>query len=548
MSSSEADLEDVSGSVVLEPSASGSARLWTVMGALSHRINRYLPASLQSTLNRALYVHAGIAVVAPLFVAFVTGSILTAVAILLFTFGFGALIYGEMYRIIQNLQDATGAIGEETYDIEIAEHRADEIDDVYRRIEATAADLDERISEAEAAREEAETARREAEAAQDEAEATAERLRRRADEYSTVMRTVADGDLTRRLPTDADNEAMAEIATSFNAMLDDLEGTVQEVIAFAETVSTVTGSVEARSEAIERASSDVDDAMDEIVEGADDQRDRLGDATNQVNDISATVEEIAASATEVAETADEAAETGRDAGSAAGAAVDEIETITAAVSAMADDVTELSAHIDQVDEIVDLIDGIAEQTNTLALNASIEAARAGEAGEGFAVVADEVKGLAQETQEATKEVESLIDAMREQATTAVDGVETVESSVEQGTETIEDAMGAITTVVDKIETLNAGVQEIDAATDEQAETTQRVVGTIEETAAVSDQTASRARSVGETVGEQLGETDALTDAIGDLSTEARRLQTALEDLQVSDSATEAGGVATATDD
>jgi len=160
--------------VVISPTASGTARLWTEMGALSHRINRFLPEAMQGTLNRALYVHAGIAVTVPALVAVATGSYLTAATILLVTFGFGALIYGEMYRIIQNLQDATTAVSEGTYRFEIAEHRADEIDDVYRGIESTAADLDERISEAEAARQAAEEAQAEAEQARTEAEATAE--------------------------------------------------------------------------------------------------------------------------------------------------------------------------------------------------------------------------------------------------------------------------------------------------------------------------------------------------------------------------------------
>lgn len=226
---------------VISPVPTGTARWWLWLAHVSKAVKGLVPSALQSTLNRQLWLFAGMAVFLPAFVALYEGAWLTLGSILLVTFVVGGGVYGEMYIIIETLQSATNAISDETYDFEIAEQRGDGIDDVYRGLETTAADLDERIAEAQEAtttakeeRQRAEEARQEAEQARQAAEETAEQLQTQAREFSAVMETVADGDLTRRLDTDADNEAMAEIATSFNAMLDSLETTVAEVTQFAE--------------------------------------------------------------------------------------------------------------------------------------------------------------------------------------------------------------------------------------------------------------------------------------------------------------------------
>ncbi|WP_435067348.1 methyl-accepting chemotaxis protein [Haloplanus sp. C73] len=454
----------------------------------------------------------------------------------------GVTIGSRTTLSLRRLSGKAEAMANGDLDADLTTGRTDEIGQLYRAFDEMRTSLRERITEAEEALAEAEQARSEAEQARTEAEQaraetarTNERLERTAESYGAVMRDVADGDLTRRIDVQDDNDAMATIGTAFNDMVSSIQSTIEEVKAFGSEVTTAADAVDQNATDVMAAGEEMNDSVSEIADGARAQTESLQDMTGEVNDLSASAEEIAATVDTVADTSERAAEAGADGRDAAETAVDELDSIEEMTDYTQQEVEALKDEMDEIGEIVDVISDIAEQTNLLALNASIEAAHAnGDAGDadGFAVVADEVKNLAEETKESAGEIEARIESVRERTEQVVSGTQETSQRVDEGVETVEGAIDALERIADYVEEIDSSIQGIADATDGQADSTERVVENLDEVAAISKQTAEQATSVTETADRQERTIAEVDDAADELTRRATRLREQLADFDV----------------
>lgn len=487
--------------------------------------------ALQDTVTKTLMLMVGTAFVGLLFIGLTLGR--------------------DTVRGLNELSGKADALAAGNLDEDLESSREDEIGTLFRAFDGMRDSLQERIEEAEAervaaqeAQSAAETERERAEAAAAETERFARRLESRAAEFSDVMAECAQGDLTQRLDDAADNEAMEQVAVSFNETIAEIERTVANVVAFADEVATASKRVREHALDVSATGQEVSGSVDQISSGASTQNDRLQSVSGDVDEMSATIEEVAASADQVAQTSQAAADAGSEGRDAAAEAVSELHDIRAQTEETAETVAALDEQMDRIGEIVDVITRIADQTNILALNARIEAARAGEAGDGFAVVSSEVKQLAEETQESAAEIESLIEDVQEQTASSVEEMAHIESRVREGVDTVEATQGALDSVVDRVEEADIGVQEISRAMDDQAASVGDIAATIDEIASISEETTSEAASVADAAEEQAATLSGVSEDASTLAGKAVDLQSTLEAFET---AASPGGVDGATE-
>jgi methyl-accepting chemotaxis protein len=382
-----------------------------------------------------------------------------------------------------------------------------------------------------------EAAKAEADARRDEVERLNDHLETKADAYSATMRRAADGDLTVRLDTASESEAMTQIGDAFNEMLDEIDSTMQEIQAFSRAVTAASDGTVSEVQTAEDASERVSRSVHEIVADADDQRLMLEEVVGEVNSLSATIEEIASSTQTVATTASATADVAATSETTADDAIDRMEDVRATVDSTVENVRSLKDQMDEIGEIVDLIGSVADQTNLLALNASIEAARAGRSAEGntdhgFSVVADEIKQLAGETRQAATDIEQLIGDAQARTEATVEEVRTADDDLQRGMTAVRDVSEALSSVADNTDETDSEIQEISAATDNQATSMEEAVSMIEPVTEISRATAEKAEQMSSTAAEQVAATSRVSTEAESLSTQADELRQLLAQFEV----------------
>jgi methyl-accepting chemotaxis protein len=267
-----------------------------------------------------------------------------------------------------------------------------------------------------------------------------------------------EGDLTQRLPA-AGNDEITGIARSFNHFVEQIQNVVSQVQHTSEQVISSTGRITRCSEKIRT----------------------LTDSQMQQTDMAATgSEEMTQTIKEVAGSAESAADFARQADDNVSSGASIMQRTQQQIHALADNmrssrdvIQNLRNETDSIGSVLDVIRGIAEQTNLLALNAAIEAARAGEQGRGFAVVADEVRTLASRTQESTEEINTMITRLQEQAAQAVaameqsaDSSETTADMSQQAADTIARISEAVSSITEMNLSIASAVEQQSAAANE----------------------------------------------------------------------------------
>ncbi|REL31449.1 methyl-accepting chemotaxis protein [Thalassotalea euphylliae] len=214
-----------------------------------------------------------------------------------------------------------------------------------------------------------------------------------------------DGDLTKRLAVKSQDE-IGKLSHDFNGFIDTIHQSMTQVHTVATTLNSQIGQVRSST------ATGINMAEQQLSRGTN-----VSAAVTELNSSAQEISSNAATASSLTSAMHNQSQQGVDAISDNIVAINTLSNMMAGSS---DDITKLSQETQNIGNILDVIKGVSEQTNLLALNAAIEAARAGEAGRGFAVVADEVRQLAQRTQVATTEIEVMIASLQQGSSAVVD--------------------------------------------------------------------------------------------------------------------------------
>ncbi|RJX83012.1 methyl-accepting chemotaxis protein [Pseudomonas sp. LS-2] len=270
---------------------------------------------------------------------------------------------------------------------------------------------------------------------------------------------VAEGDLTRTIEVDGTDEA-GRLLSAMLKMQSRLRDTLQRISGSATQLAS--------------AAEELNAVTDESARGLSQQNNEIEQAATAVNEMTSAVEEVARNAVSTSEASKNATTSASDGRDLVQETVSAIERMSGDVQSTATLIGNLADESRDIGKVLDVIRGLADQTNLLALNAAIEAARAGEAGRGFAVVADEVRALAHRTQQSTSEIERMIGSIQ-------GGTEQAVSSMRNSTERAESTLNIAKGAGLALDTINSAVVEINernlviaSAAEEQAQVAREV--------------------------------------------------------------------------
>jgi methyl-accepting chemotaxis protein len=270
---------------------------------------------------------------------------------------------------------------------------------------------------------------------------------------------IAEGDLTRTISVDGSDEAgrllaaMLKMQSKLRDTLQRISGSATQLASAAEELNAVT---------------------DESARGLAQQNNEIEQAATAVNEMTSAVEEVARNAVSTSEASKNATTSASDGRDLVQETVGAIERMSGDVQSTATLIGNLADESRDIGKVLDVIRGLADQTNLLALNAAIEAARAGEAGRGFAVVADEVRALAHRTQQSTSEIERMIGSIQGGTEQAVNSMR---SSTDRAESTLNIAKGAglaLDTINNAVVEINERNLVIASAAEEQAQVAREV--------------------------------------------------------------------------
>ena len=348
---------------------------------------------------------------------------------------------------------------------------------------------------------------------------------------SKSIALAAKGNLTAKFTTNRKDEFLI-LSNSLTDMVTGMRGLIEQVTGVVDKVNDSAGKLSDTSDEILTSTRDISLAIDEIEKGVVQQAGDTEQCLSQMSNLSDRINQVYNSTYEIEQIA-------KDTKVIVGEGITTIDELNRKSSATTDitkvvirDIEDLAVQSVNIEGFIEVINGIADQTNLLSLNASIEAARAGEAGRGFAVVAEEIRKLAEQSLRASNQITTIVNEIKMKTKTTA-------TSAKQAEAIVGSQMEALTNTIRTFENINEHVGSLVSNLDNIAEGVRGIEGAKDDTldairniSAVSQQTATSSEEVSATAINQITTVEYMSNSASGLAMEARRLEEAVQIFQI----------------
>ena len=346
-----------------------------------------------------------------------------------------------------------------------------------------------------------------------------------------IMQRIKNKDLSHTLDIE-EFEGLEAVSMSFNNMIEDLRSIMESLKTISLELVQASDLLNTNSERINISMDEMATTMDDIAHGASEQAGEAERGVNLITNLSNQIDLLLKNATGVAKDSEHMRELNTQ-------GLKIVETLRSANQQSASTAEEVFQFINSfveksknIGEFVTTINNIAEQTNLLALNAAIEAARAGEAGRGFAVVADEIRKLADNSKQATEQVEEIMEGILREADNASAMINNMGEVVERQTEAVDNTTNIFNVIANSIENIINSIDEVTRSIAVMEEDKNEVTKAIQNISAVSEEAAAASQEIAANAQEQKNLMDKMAASSRNLNKLALELRRFVEVYKV----------------